>query len=109
METTPALWLTLIGLAIVCVALVNGLLRKLRLPALVGYILIGFTIRVVDQRWPLLSPPVEHAFSLLASIGIVTLLFRVGLDSNPRKLMRELPLASIIGIGNLAVSGLVGF
>ena len=57
----------------------------------------------------MLSERVDHAFSLLASIGVVALLFRVGLESDPGKLLRELPSASVIGIGNLVISGPAGY
>lgn len=50
-----------------------------------------------------------HAFDLLADIGIVALLFRIGLESHPSALAEKLPRASLIWLGNMAIAGAAGF
>jgi Kef-type K+ transport system membrane component KefB len=109
MDQIPALWMTLVGAAVAAATLLNALLRRLGLPSLVGYILLGFGLRLLDGVWPVLSPPVETAFDFLASMGLVVLLFRVGLESHPGKLLRQLPPALFIWAGNFALSGLAGY
>lgn len=42
-------------------------------------------------------------------MGIISLLFRVGLESNLAGLIRQLPCASFILLGNLSCSGILGF
>lgn len=79
------------------------------LPALVGYLLVGFLLRVVDQQVEFLSSDGEEILMFLATIGLTTLLFRIGLESNLAGLIRQLPRASLIGIFNLAGGGLAGF
>ena len=58
-----------------------------------------------------LSPQVREVYAFLAELGIISLLFRVGLESNLAGLIRQLPRASfiLILIGNLSFSGILGF
>jgi len=56
---------------------------------LAGFIVIGLLLRVVDTRWAFLSDELVTVFELLSSIGIITLLFAVGLQSHPRALAKK--------------------
>ncbi|MEE9139336.1 MAG: cation:proton antiporter [Alphaproteobacteria bacterium] len=101
----------LVGIMIVLVMVVKPGLKRLRVPSLVGFMALGFLLRLADDEWGLLSEQ-EHAlavFEFLANLGIVVLLFRVGLESNLPGLIRQLPWASQVWIGNVVVSGLAGF
>lgn len=72
------------------------MLRRFGLPALVGYLALGMALAAVDGALLHLPVDAHHALDVLADLGIVCLLFRVGLDSDLRVLLRELPLASIV-------------
>ena len=50
-------------------------------PALVGYILLGFIVSVIDQQWSFITTAFDNTFAMLAQLGVVALLFRVGLKS----------------------------
>ena len=107
----PAVLLVLlVGAVFILVALIRGLLDPVGIPPLVGYLLLGLVLRVADGQWGFLAvPAIEHTFEFLADIGIVILLFRVGLETNPGKLVRKLPRSSVIFAGNLLVAALFGY
>jgi CPA2 family monovalent cation:H+ antiporter-2 len=74
-----------IGVVLVAAATAGLLLRRLGLPAVIGYMLVGlivspFTPGYVADR---------HQLQLFADIGVVLLLFEVGIEIDPRELRRE--------------------
>jgi Kef-type K+ transport system membrane component KefB len=99
----------LVGLSTVLAMAVRAGLERVGVPPLVGFVGLGMVLSAIDRNIPLLTEPVLHAFELLGSLGIVALLFRVGLGSHPQRLWRKLPDASVIWIGNVLVSGAVGY
>lgn len=104
-----ALLVGLVGLATLLATLWRGLAPRLGMPPLVGYILIGLGFGFADQAFALFSEPARFAFELLGALGLVALLFRVGLGSHPKRLQEKLPRASLIWLISVAVSGLVGW
>jgi len=106
---TAALQVLLIGLTIVVCALLKGLAARFALPALVFYLLFGFLLRLADSYWGFMSAEIRSAFTLLANLGIVALLFDVGLTSNPQALAKKLPAASVIWLGNMLLAFGIGF
>jgi Kef-type K+ transport system membrane component KefB len=102
-------WVLLVGLAVIAGGLIKSALRLLGSPALVGFLLLGFALRLADAHWPFLSEPVHHAFNFLADLGVIALLFRIGLDSHPGALAAKLPEASAVWAGNVAGAALLGF
>jgi Kef-type K+ transport system membrane component KefB len=102
-------WMLLVGLAVIASGLIKSALRFLGVPALVGFLLLGFLLRLADAHWPFLSEPVHYAFNLLADLGVIALLFRVGLDSHPGALAAKLPNASAVWLGDVTGSALLGF
>lgn len=74
-----------LGLLLLLAALAGRGARKLGLPAVIGYLAVGifvspFTPGYVANR---------DQLSILADIGIVLLLFEVGIEINPARLARE--------------------
>ncbi len=107
--TPDALLVLLVGAAILLAVALRHACEWLKIPPLVGYILIGIGLSSLDGIAYSLRPPVLSAFELLAALGLVALLFRVGLGSDPRRLLGKLPSASLIWIVSVAFSGLVGY
>ncbi len=107
--TPDALMVLLVGSATLAAALLRHVCGWVRLPALVGYIAIGLGLRLVHQIYPVLTEPVLAAFELLAALGLVALLFRVGLGSDPHRLLAKLPGASLIWGVSVVVSGVLGY
>ncbi|WP_169981386.1 cation:proton antiporter [Tautonia rosea] len=104
------IWLVLlVGVAIVLSILSKSGLRRLGVPALIGSIVLGFLLRFCDSRWELLSESGYDTFRLLADLGLIVLLFRVGLESNLKGLMSQIDRAAGTWIGNVGMSGLLGF
>jgi len=109
MTTQIILLILLVGGAIISAALIKVLLERLSLPAIVGYIILGFCIRLFDAELGFLTEQVEQTIDFLAYAGVTVLLFRVGLESKLHKLLQQLGKASAIGLVCIAVSGATGF
>jgi len=99
----------LIGAATTMAMALKAVLEPVGIPPLVGYVLLGFGLRAVDAKGLWITPPVSQTFDTLASLGLVALLFRVGVGSHPKRLLRKLPGASLAWIGNVALSGALGY
>lgn len=97
------------GLLIVLAMLVKLAFERAGLPALVGYLVIGFLLRAANENFGILSPDGEQILKYLGTVGLATLLFRVGLESNLAGLLRQLPKASLIWIGDILISGAAGY
>lgn len=107
--TPDSVMVLLVGGVTLLAILLRHLCAQLRFPALVGYILIGLGLRLSHDVIPIMDPAVRGAFDLLAALGLVALLFRVGLGSNPQRLLAKLPGASVIWLISVIVSGGVGY
>lgn len=101
--------LIVLGLLLIAIPIVKATLDRLGAPALVGFIGLGLLARVVDSYFPFISSELNQTVTFLAHIGIVILLFQVGLKSNIKGLVKKLPYASIIWISDVVVSFLLGY
>jgi len=106
---TEYLTLITLGTLLILSPFVKSLMERIGVPALVGYILIGFLISVMNQQWSFVTPALNNTFAVLAQLGIVALLFRVGLKSHTQALLAKLPDASLIWIGDVLTNLLLGF
>lgn len=79
----------LIGLLIAAAVVVRALLDRIYVPALVGFIGLGFLLGLADDSFDLLSERGNYAIEVLAELGVVALLFRVGLESDLAGLRRQ--------------------
>ena len=111
MPTGQALLLLilLVGLILIVAVFIRSGLQRLGLPAIIGYISLGLVLRSADQTWQLFSAGDQEVLAFLADLGVICLLFRVGLESELAKLLDQLRRASVVWISNIVVSGLVGF
>jgi Kef-type K+ transport system membrane component KefB len=98
-----------LGVLIIAAMFLRLWLGRLGAPSLVGFIILGFVVRLIDTAIPFLSEASLHILEFLATTGIFILLFRVGLDSNLHGLISKLPRAAPIWIGNVALSGLPAY
>jgi Kef-type K+ transport system membrane component KefB len=99
----------LIGSTIVLALFIKAALERLRIPALVGYMGLGFALRLAAMRWNVLTPEIEGIYEFLANIGVICLLFEVGLKSRIDGLLQQLRSASVIWIVNVLLSGFLGY
>ena len=103
------LMIMVIGTLIVLTMLIKSWLGRIRVPSLIGFLLIGFFIRLTGDQWGVISPASDEIFELFAKIGLITLLFRVGLESNLKGLLKQLRSASLVWIGNILLCAVIGF
>ena len=97
------------GLAIVANLTICMAMERTVVPPMAGYLLLGLAIRLCDGKWNFLNGESLDVFQFLADIGIIVLLFRVGLESDIQGLLKQLPKASAIWVGDVVVSGATGF
>jgi Kef-type K+ transport system membrane component KefB len=97
-----------IGVLAIASVLVKVGLERARVPPMAGYLVLGAVLGAVAERTQLVSEFGRHAIELLAAIGIIVLLFRVGLESDPSKLVRQLPNAGFALLGSIVPSAVLG-
>src|SRR3972149_4372175 len=74
-----------IGLVLLGAALAGVVARRLGLPAVVGYLLVGLTVGPFTPGYVADREQLET----LANVGVVLLLFEVGIELDLRALRRE--------------------
>ncbi len=99
----------LVGVTVILVILLRPAMRAIGAPALVGYILLGLLLELLNRKWEIVSGNAEAVYEFLASIGVIFLLFRVGIESDLGKLRRCLGEASHIWIGNIVISAVAAW
>jgi Kef-type K+ transport system membrane component KefB len=104
----PLLVLLLGGIIVITIFIRSGL-KRIGLPSLVGFIALGLLINLVDTQTKFISDDIQTIFEFLANLGIIVLLFRVGLESNLKGLVNQIRHASLIWTGNIIFSGILGF
>jgi len=108
------------GHAITSLTLLTGLLLLVSLllrltvneryvPHFVLYLLIGIGLSTINQQTGLLGSFAQKGLGFLAELGIIILLFRVGMTSDIRGLREQLPRASWVWLGNVAISAVFAY
>jgi len=98
-----------IGALVLCAVMLRSWFGAIGLPSLVAFLLLGGALRQLDARWELLEQADHAVFETLAHLGLVAILFRVGLESNLHGLLRNMRPALIIWVGNVALSFIAGY
>ena len=105
------------GIFLVLAALIIPVLRYCKIPAALGYLLVGiafgpYALGAATETFPLLTAislqESEHV-KILAELGIVLLLFVIGLELTPRRLWQMRSL--VFGLGGAQVllsAGIIG-
>jgi Kef-type K+ transport system membrane component KefB len=109
MNNPHALSVLLVGCTIVLASVVRALSAKAGLPNVVGLLLLGLAAGLADEYFGFLTAPARAAFALLADLGIVALLFKVGLESNLARLLSALPHATLIWLGDVTLSASLAY
>ena len=87
----------------------KGWFSRVGLPPMLAFLLIGFLLRAVNDSFELLPQSVPATLEGLAHIGIICLLFKVGMEANLPGLLAQLRSASLIWVSNIILSGGLGF
>ncbi|MFG0317085.1 MAG: cation:proton antiporter, partial [Planctomycetota bacterium JB042] len=104
-----AIGVFLIGLVLASTVLVRRRLRRSLVPPIAGYLLIGVLVAAIAEPLGALTDDARAGFELLANVGIVVLLFRVGVESDPSGLRAQLGRALPIWAGNVALSAVLAY
>ena len=109
MENGLDISVLVVGLVAVLTTLVKSFSTRIGLPSVIGFLLLGFLVRLGETTTISLPRIAEDIIAFLADIGIICFLFRIGLESNLNRLVTQLKRAGVIWVGNIVVSGLLGY
>ena len=85
--------------------LIGGLMRLLKQPLIIGYILTGI---IAGPRLLNIVSSTE-TISILSRIGIALLLFIVGLSLSPKVIKEVGKISSVTGVGQVVFTSIIGF
>lgn len=83
------------------------LFQRLRLPVIFGYIFAGFLISPHFTVFPVAAN--EETVHTLSELGVILLMFALGLHFSLRRLMRILPTAGVVAVAECSVLILLGY
>lgn len=96
------------GVALIAVPLRN-VLRHAGLPALVAFIGLGLALSTADRFLGIVTNELREQIEILAQLGLIALLFRVGLESDLDKLIGQLRRAAVIWLPNMIIPAMLAF
>ncbi|MCR9257567.1 MAG: cation:proton antiporter [Alphaproteobacteria bacterium] len=106
---TSTVLLVIVGGVILAGLVARTLLYRLHLPAMASYILIGLVLSAFNGVFDFMTPRLSEGIGFLAQLGVVMLLFRVGLESDLDMLFQQLSNAALIWLPNILVPGVFAF
>lgn len=109
MEVNVATYVLVFGLILIISTFMNYGLRTVGIPALTGYFVLGVILHLINERLLILEGPGIAILEFLANIGIVAMLLKIGLESKISELIKFLPKATVIWVGDILISGVFGF
>src|SRR6185436_18788257 len=81
---------------VLCVAAVTTVVfQRLRQPVVLGYLLAG---AIVSPHTPFPVFADEHTIHLLSELGVILLMFSLGLEFSFAKLFRVVPTAGVVAV-----------
>ena len=105
MESLPALFIDL-ALILITAGVITVVFKWLKQPLVLGYILAGFFIGPYFKWFPVVTDPTSvHVWS---DIGIVFLMFALGLEFSIKKLKKVGATGAITALTELAIMFLIG-
>ncbi|MDR1652580.1 MAG: cation:proton antiporter [Prevotellaceae bacterium] len=96
-----------LALILIMAAVTTLIFKKLKQPLVLGYIIAGFIVSPYLAFTPNVAD--EHSVEIWAEIGVIFLLFSLGLEFSFKKLMRVGGSASITAIFEIVCITLLGF
>ncbi|MBW6495879.1 MAG: cation:proton antiporter [Burkholderiaceae bacterium] len=108
-ETSYGLFMLMLGSVVLLAVPIRNTLKKLTLPALVAFIGLGLGLSAIDQYLGEITRKLQDQIGVLAQLGLVALLFRVGLESDLDRLVGQLRRAVVIWLPNVAVPAALAF
>ena len=87
-------------------AITTVVFQRLRQPVVLGYIIAGL---LVGPHLPLPLTADPQTVHTLSELGVILLMFAIGLELNVEKLVRVAPTAGVIGVIQVAIMMAAGF
>jgi len=109
MEQVLIVNLLLVGTVIVLSIGMRYGAEQVRVSPIVGYLVLGIGLRAASSLGGIPLLTVQQVFPFLADLGVIVLLFRVGLESDLSRLLAQLPDALWVSAGDVLVSGSLAF
>ncbi|MGF1526536.1 MAG: cation:proton antiporter [Candidatus Competibacterales bacterium] len=100
--------LLVVGVVVIVSPVIKRGFEGRQLPPAIGYILLGLLLSWIDAVAGALALDRGVALGVLAEIGVIVLLFRVGLECNLPALVAQLGKATVIWIVNMTVAAALG-
>ena len=92
-----------LGMIIGITVLISALMMFLKQPFIIGYIITGILV----NYFSLIKS--TESFAIFGQVGVVFLLFMVGLGLNPRIVSQTGKAALVTGIGQIILTSVIGF
>jgi len=102
----PHLFLQDLALVLCAAALTTVACQRLRLPVVLGYLLAGM---IVGPHTPIPFFAHEETISTLAELGVILLMFSLGLEFSLRALARIIPTAGVVALIEVGLTFGLGF
>lgn len=99
----------LFGCLIVVALGIKAAFERWQLPPLMGYIALGWLLRITLMPIPHVSELTSLLIGFLAQVGIVFFLFQVGLETHVKKFIALVGRSGFVGICNILFSGLCAY
>jgi CPA2 family monovalent cation:H+ antiporter-2 len=103
---TPHLFLQDLALVLCAAALTTIACQKLRLPVVLGYLVAGI---IVGPHTPIPFFAHDETVRTLAELGVILLMFSLGLEFNLRTLARIIPTGGVVAIIEVGLTFALGF
>jgi len=94
-----------LSIVVIIAVVVSGIMRLFKQPLIIGYILAG----IIVSPYMLNIVRSTDAIATFAQMGIVLLLFMVGLNLNPKMIKDVGKVSLITGVGQVLFTSLIGF
>jgi len=101
--------LLLMGLVSLLAVPMRALFARVSMPSMIGFILLGVALSIGSAMTGFANDTLNEQVPFLAKIGIVVLLFRIGLESDLDKLRRQLGRAALIWLPNMVLGAAAAF
>ena len=99
-------FLTIMALMLVLASVASILFSKLRMPAIIGYLAAGI---IIANFWGIPEGESETIIELLSNIGLVLLMFAIGMELNLKKLKQSGAFTIMVAAVQLPLMVLCGY
>ncbi|NHQ75387.1 cation:proton antiporter [Roseovarius gahaiensis] len=104
-----AAMLLLMGAVSLLAVPMRAAFARVSMPSMIGFIMLGVALSIGSALSGLAKDTLTEQVPFLAKIGIVVLLFRIGLESDLDKLRRQLGRAALIWLPNMVLGAAAAF